>query len=773
MGIKQWVAVVGFPVFLSSCASFHSATNDASGQSTNDQAFSQLSLESLFKEKALNSKSPKPIRWLSGGDFYVRLEKNDAVKGRDIVRYAANGQDRTLLVEAKALIPTDEEKPLSINNYFWSKDQKKLLIYTNSKKVWRSNSRGDYWLFDRETGQLTQLGQQAGKDYDPSSMMFAKLSPNGEQLAYVQNNNLFVQDLSSFKVRQLTFSTKPYIVNGATDWVYEEEFGLADGFRWNPTGESIAYWQFNTERVKTFTMIDNTSELYPTLQQFPYPKAGEQNAIVRVGVLSLKTGKTDWVPVPAETDDFYLPRMSWNTNGSQLLVQKMNRLQNTNTHYLFNPSNLRIKPILVERDEAFLEGARNVHWLKQSDGFLKITEEDGWRHVYRVSATTGEKQNLTLGNFDIVSLVHVDETNGWLYFTAPDGAPTESYLFKAPLNHELSDAERQPQRLTPAQWKGSNRYRIADNGKIAMHTHSAFRVPPSHEIIELPTHKTVQTLEDNSALKEKISQLPLADVEFFQVPSYDGLLLDGYLMKPHNFNPKKKYPLIFYVYGEPAGQTAKNSWGGSRSLWHDYLTTQGFLVASIDNRGTKSPRGRDWRKQIYRRIGTLAAKDQMSALDEMSKRWTFIDRERVGIWGHSGGGSMTLNMLFRHPEAYKAGVAVAPVADVRLYDTIYQERYMGLPDTFEVEKGVDAYNASSPIHYAKHLEGNLLLVHGTGDDNVHYQATERLVDELVKYNKMFDFMAYPNRTHSVREGEGTSLHLRTKMTEFFKRHLQP
>jgi dipeptidyl-peptidase-4 len=308
---------------------------------------------------------------------------------------------------------------------------------------------------------------------------------------------------------------------------------------------------------------------------------------------------------------------------------------------------------------------------------------------------------------------------------------------------------------------------MSPDGQWAIHTHSSFAQPSQKQLIKVEAHQSKHLLMGNKKLNEQLAVLAKPQHEFFQVTAQDGVVLDGYIMRPADFDASKKYPIIFYVYGEPAGQTAQDKWRGNAYFWDQMLTEQGFIVASIDNRGTPAPKGREWRKSIYGAVGILSSRDQADALKAMAERWSYIDLDRVGIWGHSGGGSMTLNMLFRYPQLYKVGISLAPVADQRLYDSIYQERYSGLLSDY-----AEGYKQGSPITHAKNLQGKLLLVHGTGDDNVHYQGTERLINELIKHNRQFDFMSYPNRSHGIREGEGTTLHLKTMMTNYFNEHLK-
>jgi dipeptidyl-peptidase-4 len=369
---------------------------------------------------------------------------------------------------------------------------------------------------------------------------------------------------------------------------------------------------------------------------------------------------------------------------------------------------------------------------------------------------------LTPGQFDVIRLERIDETGGWAYYTASPDNPTQQYLYRVPL-----DGSGRAERITPQDQAGTHRYDISSDGKWALYTYSSFDVPPVVELVSLPDHRTIRVLADNSELRDKLAMLKKSPTEFFRVDIGDGVLLDAWCMRPPDFDPARRYPLLFHVYGEPAGQTVLDQWGGEKYLWHLMLAQRGCLVMSVDNRGTPAPRGRQWRKCIYRQIGILASADQAAAAREIIAQRPYIDPNRVGIWGWSGGGSMTLDAIFRYPDLYRTAVAIAFVSNQRFYDTIYQERYMGLPDD-----NAEGYKNGSPITFAHQLKGNLLLIHGTGDDNVHYQNLEALVNELIKDKKPFRMMAYPNRTHSIKEGEGTRLHLYELMTRYLEENLR-
>jgi dipeptidyl-peptidase-4 len=459
----------------------------------------------------------------------------------------------------------------------------------------------------------------------------------------------------------------------------------------------------------------------------------------------------------------YIPRMDWANNAStHILVQHLNRKQDTNQVYRVSADSGELTTTLLDREQEFIEVYDDVTWLERSDAFTWISEGSGWRHIHLVTADGKSIVDLTPGEFDIEAMGAIDETGGWLYFTASPENITQRYLYRSHL-----DGSGGMERITPPEYSGSNSYQMSKNARWAIHTFSSFSQPPQTRLVSLPDHKTRQVVEDNQKLIDKLDAIALGEHEFFQVKARDGLVLDGYIMRPPDFDPALKYPIINYVYGEPWGQTAQDKWGGSTHLWHVLMTQHGFVVATVDNRGTRAPRGRAWRRSLYGAVGVLASRDQSDALKAMTRRWSTIDPDRVGIWGHSGGGSMTLNMMFRYPQQYDVGISRSPVPDQRLYDSIYQERYSGLLEQFE-----EGYREGSPITFASQLEGKLLLIHGTGDDNVHYQGSERLINELVKHNKPFDLMSYPNRSHSLKEGEGTNLHLHSLMTDYFEEHLK-
>jgi dipeptidyl-peptidase-4 len=715
-------------------------------------------LKRIYASKEFEVKRFGPARWIEGGRAYTTLEgSGEADAGKSIVRCDAATGERLTLVPAERLVPAGEKKPLSIDDYAWSKDGKRLLVFTNTKKVWRQNTRGDYWILDLPDGRLKKLGGDAPS----SSLMFAKFSPDGGRAAYVRANNLYIEDLATGSITQLTADGSATIVNGTSDWVYEEEFGLRDAFRFSPDGKSIAFWRFDTSGIGSFSLINDTDGIYPTVTTIPYPKAGTTNSAVSIGVLPASGGPARFLELPGDPRNTYVPRMDWADNSEELVLQQLNRLQNTNDVWIADARTRAVRRLLRDVDAAWVDILDEFTWLRGGKELLWLSERDGWRKVYAVSRDGAATRAVTPGSSDVISLARVDDRGEWLYVIASPDDATRRFLFRV-----RSNGKGRPERVTPAGAAGSHSYNVSPDGAFAFHTSSSFDRPPVTELVRLPGHEVVRALEDNAALAKATLPLAQPPVEFFKVNIGGSVALDGWMIKPSDFDPAKKYPLLIFVYGEPAGTTVNDAWGGNNALFHRALAGAGYIVASIDNRGTPAPKGRAWRKIVYGTVGVLSSEDQAAAVKALVAARPYLDLERVGVWGWSGGGTNTLNLMFRSPDIYKVGMAVAPVPDQRLYDTIYQERYMGLP-----QDNAAGYKAGSAINFAEGLKGRLLIVHGSGDDNVHFQGTEKLVNRLIELGKPFDFMDYPNRSHSISEGEGTSLHIHALLARYLLEHL--
>ena len=725
-----------------------------------------------FVARDFAAKSFGPVRWLEGGKSYVTLEPVPGSEGvQDIVRYDTATGQRDVVVTGSQLVPAGSDKPLAIEDYSFSSDMNRVLVFTNSKRVWRANTRGDYWVLNRKSGALLKLG--AGGP--PSTLMFAKFSPDGLKAAYVRFNNIYVEDLDSGVVTQLTADGSEKIINGTSDWVYEEEFSIRDAFRWSPDGERIAYWQFDTSKVKTFALVYDTGApyqivtgikypefgVYPTVRQIPYPEPGTPNSSVRIGVVPAIGGETRWMQVPGYASDNYIARMEWAGDSGELVLQHLNRLQNVNDVLLADAKTGAVHSIYQDRDAAWVDVVNDLEWLHGGKDFLWVSEQDGWRHVYLISRDGKQARVVTPGSFDVIEVVGVDAQEEWLYYVASPENATQGYLYRARL-----DGKGAAERLTPRSQPGTHAYHVSSDLRWAIHTYSTFDTPPQTDLVSLPDHKVQRILEDNAKLRTNSKDLLSEATEFFRVDIGDGVTLDAWLMKPKGFDPAKKYPIVVYVYGEPAAQTVVDRWDSWNGMFHRALAQDGYIVVSFDNRGTPAPKGRAWRKVVYGSVGVLSSKEQALALRAIEQARPYIDADRVAVWGRSGGGSNTLNLMFRHPEIYKVGMAVAPVPDQRLYDSIYQERFMGLP-----QENADGYKAGSAINFAEGLAGKLLLVHGSGDDNVHYQGTELLVNRLIELGKPFDFMTYPGRTHAIAEGPGTAVHLYSLLARYLEEHL--
>ena len=707
-----------------------------------------------------HGESSGPRHWLKDDSGYLVLEWSEGGKGQEIVRHEPASGKREVQVSARELVPKGAKGPLHIDDFAVSDDGRKLLLFTNTRKVWRVNTRGDYWVFDRDARSLHKLGGKASE----ATLMFAAFDPQGRRVAYVRENNLHVEDLAGGAIVSLTTDGSSTMINGTFDWVYEEELFLRDGFRWCPDGQSIAYWQVDSSGVPEYPMLNTAAGLYPRVAPVRYPRTGQRNSAARVGVVPASGGATRWLDIPGDPRQNYIARMGWIPESKQLLIQRLNREQNMLEVLLGDSQTGATRTLLADRDEAWVDVQDDLRWFDHGRAFTWTADRDGWRRLEVVRPCESRPPlRLATGDIDVISVVHVDEKAGHVDFMASPDNPTQSYLYRVAL-----DGSGRAVRVTPLDQPGTHAYQYSPCGHWAVHTFSSFGRSPITELVSMPDHRIVRTLEGNARLRAKLDALEGDRGEFFRVDIGSGVTLDGWCLKPPGFDPTRKYPLLVQVYGEPAAQSVVDHWGGEIYLWHRMLAQHGYLVVSIDNRGTPAPRGRDWRKCVYRQVGILAPREQAQALKVLEQRWPFIDRQRVGIWGWSGGGSMTLDCIFRYPELYQTGIAIAFVADQRYYDTIYQERYMGRPDD-----NPEGYKQGSPITHASNLKGNLLLIHGTGDDNVHYQNCEALVDRLIALGKPFTMMSYPNRTHSISEGEGTRKHLFELMTHFLEQNLPP
>ncbi|GAB3957058.1 S9 family peptidase [Spirosoma harenae] len=693
------------------------------------------------------------MQWSADGNSSIFSEQGGIVQ-MDI----RTGCKTVLLSKEKLHLPGSNQ-PMAIAAFTFSSDSSKALIFTNTARVWRYNTRGDYYLVNRVSGEVRQVG----KGRPSQSLMYAKLAPNGQSVAYVSEHNLFVEDVATGKMTQLTKDGTRKLINGTFDWVYEEEFDCRDGFRWSPDSKQIAYWQVDATRIRDYLMLNTTDSAYSHVVPVEYPKVGENPSPTRIGIVAATGGSTSWLNIPGDPQQNYLPRMAWFPTGNSLIVQQLNRKQNESKLFVCSVANSTVTPISSETSTAWIDAKDDPadwDWIDGGKAFIWVSEKDGWRHLYRMSADGKKEIPLTPGSYDIASISQIDESSNQIYFIASPQNTNQRYLYRARL-----DGKGKAERVTPADFSGTNSYVMSPNGRFAQHSFTNYQTPPVREWVSLPDHKVIGTA--TSAMK--INTLPKPNISFFSVTTDDGVKLDGWMAKPTDFDSTKKYPVVFYVYGEPASSTVNDVFSvGQNRLFAGDMAKAGYVYVALDNRGTPNLKGAAWRKAIYRQIGRINVRDQAMGAKKLMAQHAYIDTSRVAVWGWSGGGSTTLHLLFQYPDIYKTGISIAAVGNQLFYDNVYQERYMGLP-----QENREDFVAGSPITYAKNLRGNLLYIHGTGDDNVHYDNAEVLINELVKHNKQFQVMPYPNRTHGISEGPGTTQHLQTLYTNYLLKNCPP
>ncbi|MEQ1634212.1 MAG: DPP IV N-terminal domain-containing protein, partial [Planctomycetota bacterium] len=716
------------------------------------------------------SRTLGPVRWLDGTRF-ATLERDDEKRAFELVQYDAESGAREVLIPADSLRRPGDETPLQIEDYAISTNRGEYLVFTESQRVWRQNTRGEYFVV-RPAAASPPL--RVGGSLPKSSLMFAQYSPDGSAIAFVSGNDVYIQDDLQAEPRQVTTGGSRTLIHGTFDWVYEEEFDCRCGFRFSPDGTRIAFWELDCSSVGEFYMVDNLADRYSKIVPVQYPKAGTSNSACRIGVIDVEGGDVTWMALPGDPREIYLPRMEWHLSGKELMVQWLPRSQNELRIYAADAATGAVRLVHTETDAAWVDVRDDFRWLQNGEAYFWTSDRDGWRHAYVQPWGKGEARLLTPGDYDVNAVLFADLDRSALYFARSHRSTEQQLAALLPggvefVTHEWrqsnpKDGNEKESNRWPAIAKGWHDYDVSKDGSLAIHTHSSFDVPPRIEVVRLPSHETVRVLEDNAALRARYAEVERFDNEFFQVSTKDGVSLDGFVMYPKGFTKDARWPVVFYVYGEPWAQTVTDSWNLRHHLFHRWLTQMGYVVMSIDARGTPAPKGRAWRKALHQKIGVLSSQDWNEAVEALCGKHEWMDRTRLAVWGWSGGGAMTLNLLFRYPELFQAGMAVAPVTDIALYDTIYQERYCGDPRLVP-----EVYRACSPITFASQLQGALLLVHGTGDDNVHWQHSERLFDALVAHGKRFEYLAYPNRTHAIAEGAGTRAHLYDSLADFLRR----
>lgn len=580
------------------------------------------------------------------------------------------------------------------------------------------------------------------------------VSPDGRSVLVSEQGNLYVRDLNSDRKIRLTNSPADGSVSN-------------DRAVWSPDGKWVAFVQADESEVRLRPILVPGDPTYPQVQEVRFARVGGTIPTLRIGVVDAGGRETRWVAVPIPAEGYYLGQVEWAGNSQELVIEKLTRFRDEREFLLADVGSGALRRIYHESDPAWVDASYGTNagltWLRDGQAFLILSEKDGWRHAYVYSRDGQELARLTPGAYDIIERAVVDEPGGWFYFYASPDNATQKYLYRVRL-----DARAEPERVTPADQPGTHDYGFSPDAKWAFHTYSTFDTPPVTELVQLPEHRVVRVLEDNQELRAKMKALIARPTEFLQLEIGAGVVMDAWLLKPRDFDPSRKYPVFVYVYGEPHAQTVLDAWGKVHADYHRMIADLGYLVVSMDNRGTPAPKGAAWRRAVFGSLGPLSTEEQAAGIQELGRSRPYVDLARVGIWGWSGGGSNTLNAMFRKPDVYRVGIAVAPKPQPQLYNAWFQEIYMETPET-----NPEGYRRSAPINFAEGLAGDLLIVHGTGETNTHLQITEGLVDRLIELGKPFDYMAYPHRDHGLREGRGTAVHLRMLMTRYLVDHLPP
>ncbi|WP_375416363.1 S9 family peptidase [uncultured Hymenobacter sp.] len=700
-----------------------------------------LTLEDVFAKPTFRAAAVPGFDWMRDGRYYAALDEGSLVQHE-----VATGKAVQTLVPAADL--KLDGKPLAVDGYRFNADEQKILFTTDTEPIYRHSSKASYYVYDRASKKLTPLSAGGKQSY-------ATFSPDGLRVAFVRDNNVLLTDLATMQEKAVTTDgIKNQRINGSTDWVYEEEFSFAQGFFWSPDSKYLAYYTFDESQVPEYDM-QLWGNLYPKEYRFKYPKAGEKNSAVGVSTYDVAAGRTQKMDVGPEPDQ-YLPRVTWTQTPGQLSIRRLNRLQNKLEVIHANAATGQGRGVLTETDPAYLEVADDdLRYLQGGREFLFASERDGFRNLYLYNMSGKLTRQLTKGRFDVSEVVGVDEKNGFVYYTSPDPSPLQRHLFRVSLKGGKTQRLSEP-------GAGTDAVNMSPDCRYFLNTHSSAGVPAVVSLREGATGKLVKTLEDNAPLRQTLSQYNLGALEFISFKTSEGVQLNGSMLKPANFDPSKKYPVLMYVYGGPGSQTVADNTGAGVSfrnyLYHQLLAQNGYLVVSVDNRGTGA-RGGAFRKTTYANLGKLETIDQGEAAKYLGTL-PYVDKSRIGIWGWSFGGYMTALAMTKNADLFKLGISVAPVTNWRYYDSIYTERYLKTP-----QLNAAGYDDNSPVQFAQNLKGKYLLVHGTGDDNVHFQNSIAWVDAMVKANKDYQTLYYPNRNHGI-SGGNTTLHLYRQMMNF-------
>jgi dipeptidyl-peptidase-4 len=705
----------------------------------------QITLEDIWKNGTFSAAGVYGFVHLNDGKSYCRLVF--ANKEQYVVRYDyEKGNALDTLISSVRIKSVNGLKEFALESFDFSDDENKAILISESEQIYRHSSRSRAWVWEKGTQKVSPVSAKL--------VMYPTLNPTGTHVAFVHENNLFVRDLKKGKTKQVTKDGKHnFIINGAVDWVYEEEFSMSRGFEWNANGTRIAYYRFDESKVKQWNMQMYTG-LYPELEQYKYPKAGEANSTVDVVLYDVKKGKSKKLETGSQNDQ-YLPRIIWTKDPNRLSIQRLNRLQNHWELLLADAATGKVTLAYDETSETYIDVPEVLHFLDDGRHFIMSSERDGFNQLYLHKVEGPQVFQITKGNFDVLGFNGVNEKTQTVYFSSSEISPMEVQLFSVEI-----DGKNKKQIQTE---KGSHSAIFSKDFSCYLHTWSSANEPPVFSIRNA-TGQLVRTIEQNEKLKTKLADYTLSPLEFGKLTTSENTELNYWIIKPANFDANKKYPVMMYVYGGPGSQTVKDGWQYSNYFWYQMLAnTHGYIVVSVDNRGTGA-RGVSFKKCTYKELGKFETIDQIEAAKWFSNQ-SFVDASRIGIWGWSYGGYMSSLCLTKGASVFKAAIAVAPVTNWRYYDNIYTERYMRTP-----QENASGYDNNSPINFVDSLKGKYLIVHGTGDDNVHFQNTVEMVNRMISKNIPFDSEFYPNKNHGIGGGF-TRLHLYNRMTKFILENL--
>ena len=699
-----------------------------------------LQVDGIFASPTFRLRSIEQPQWSADGRELFFFETDPSSEHMTLYRYSLESGKKEMLLDPSG-IPADKRgvKP-QVASFQCSPDGRRILL-SGSLPARRTKSGGNFGVYDIAAHSFRLLTDTS------ADQAIIKFSPDGKRIGFVRSNNLYVMDATTGAASQLTFDGSETILNGNFDWVYEEEFAVIDGWQWSPDGRRIAFWRLDQSPEPRFPLVwYDKDQPEATVEETRYPQAGESNARVRIGVVDLQTRNTSWVDL-GSNPDIYVPRIAWTADPEVLAVERLNRLQDTLDLMLADARTGATHTILTETDTAWIDINNDLTFLRKSPQFLWTSNRDGYNHLYLYRLDGSVVRQVTRGPWEVEGIAGVDETRRRVAFTATEATPLERQLYSIGLDGAGM------RRITREH--GEHAVTMSPDGSWFLDTYSTAVAPPGMFVRD-GEGKTVSALAVNGT--DSLSQFDLGEHKFFSFTTTDSVVLNGWMITPPGFDPDKKYPVVMYVYGGPGSQTVKDEWGGTEYLWHQLLAERGYIVASVDNRGTGG-RGKAFMQQTHRRLGLREVGDQIEAARYLA-RLPYVEPSRIGIWGWSGGGFVTCLAMTLGADYFKTGIAVAPVTSWRFYDTIYTERYMDTP-----QHNPEGYRLTSPITYAGRLKGNLLIVHGTTDDNVHWQNTIVFVNELIHDNKQVRTMFYPGREHGIR-GDNATRHLFTLMTEY-------